>query len=147
MAYDILLLGGVVWSCGDSVAWGGALLTGARNPIPWVSMPVGDTSWVTLLYLLVVDAKLHGLLRSLIVGLFDGWRASNTLSNQVTARLISTRRELTLTERGDLDSHLGLRSFGVAAVLVMALLFSFSLAIVVHIIMPMVGNNWGEELT
>ncbi len=81
------------------------------------------------------------------MGLFDGWRAFKTFSNQVTGRLISARRELTLTEGGGLDSCLVLRSFGVAAVVVMALLVGFSLAIVACIIMPMVGNNWGEGLT
>ncbi len=77
-----------------------------------------------------VDAELHGLSRQLFMGLFDGQMASKTLSNWVTGRLISIRRELALTEQGDLDSRLVLRSFGVAAVVVMALLVGFSLAIV-----------------
>jgi hypothetical protein len=81
------------------------------------------------------------------VGLFDGQRASKTLSNWVTRRLISARRELTLMEQGDLDSPLVLHSFDVAAVVVMALLVGFSMGIVARVIMPMVGNNPGEGLT
>ncbi len=69
--------------------------------------------------------------------LFDGWRASRTLSNWVTGRLISASRELTLTERGDLDSRLDLRSLSVVVVAVMVLLVGLSLAVVARIVIPM----------
>ncbi len=81
------------------------------------------------------------------MGLLNGRRASRTLLNWITGRLISARRELTLTERGDLDSHLDLRSVGVAVVVVMAPLVGFSLAIAACIIIPMVLSNRGEGLT
>ncbi len=78
--------------------------------------------------------------------LFDGWRASRTLLNWVTGRLISASREMTLTEQGDLDSCLDLHSFGVAAVAVMVLLVGLSLAVVVHVEIPMVIEGMGEGL-
>ncbi len=81
------------------------------------------------------------------MGLFDGCRASRMLSNQVTERLISARRELTLTEQGDLDCRSDLRSFGVATVVVMALLVGFSLAIAARIVISMVVSNCGGGLT
>ncbi len=78
--------------------------------------------------------------------LFDGWRASRTLSNWVTGRLISASRELMLTERGDLDSRLDLRSFGVAVVAVMILLVGLSLAGMAHVVIPMVVEGMGVGL-
>ncbi len=109
--------------------------------------PVRDAWGVIWLFFSVLGAELHGLPRSLSMGLFDGQRASKTLSNRVTGRLTSARRELTSTERGDLDSCLVLRSFSVAVVVVTALLVGFSLAIVARIMMSMVGNNQGEGST
>ncbi len=108
------------------------------------STPVGDAWGVIWLFFSVAGAGLHGLLRSVSMGLV---RASKTLLNWVMGQLISARRELMLTEQGDLDSHLVLCSFGQAAVMVMTLLVSFSLAIAVHLVMPMVGSNQGEGLT
>jgi hypothetical protein len=104
----------------------------------------GGVIW---LFFSVIGADLHGLSRSLSVGLFDGRRVSKKLSNWVTGRLISARGELMLMEQGDLDSCLVLCSFGVAVVVVMALLVGFSLVIVALVVMPMVGDNWGEGLT
>jgi hypothetical protein len=92
----------------------------------------------------VIGAGLHGLSRSVSIGMI---RASKTLSNWVTGQLISARRELALMEQGDLDSRLVLHSFGVAAVMVMTLLVGFYLAIVVRVVMPVVGSNWGEGST
>ncbi len=56
-------------------------------------------------------------------------------------------RELTLTVRGDLASCSDLRSFGVVAVVVMALLFGLSLTVVAPIVMPMVVEVLGVGLT
>ncbi len=90
------------------------------------------------LFFSVVGAGLHGLLRSVSMGLV---RASKTLPKWFPGQSISANRELMLTEPEDLDSHLVLRSFGVAAVMVMTLLVGFSLAIVACIVMPMVGSR------
>ncbi len=78
--------------------------------------------------------------------LFGGWRASRTLSNRVTGKLISASRELTLTERGDLDSCLDLRSFGVMVVAMMVLLVGLSLAVMVRVVIPMVVECLGVGL-
>jgi hypothetical protein len=78
--------------------------------------------------------------------LFDGWRASRTLSNQVTGRLIYVSRELMLIERGDLDSRSDLHSFGGAAVAVTVLLVGLSLAVAAHVVIPMVVEGMGVGL-
>ncbi len=129
-------------SCGDN-SMPVLLVVPLATIVCWL-MPVGDTWGVIWLFFSVVGAGLHGLLRSVSMGLI---RASKTLSNWVIWQLISARRELTLMEQGDLDSRLVLRSFGVAAVMVMTLLVGFTLAIVARVVMPMVGSNWGEGLT
>ncbi len=129
-------------SCGDTFM--PVLLAVPLATIVCWSMPVGDAWGVIWLFFSVVGAGLHGLPRSVSMGLV---RASKTLLNWVTGQLISARRELTLTEQGDLDSRLVLCSFGQAVVMVMTLLVSFSLAIAVHVVMPMVGSNRGEGLT
>ncbi len=129
-------------ACGDTSV--PVLLVVPSATIVCWSAPVRHAWGVIWLFFSVVGAELHGLSRSVSVGLF---RASKTLSNWVMGRLISARRELTLAEQGDLDSCLVLRSFGVAAVMVTALLVGFSLMIVVRIIMPIFGSNWGEGLT
>jgi hypothetical protein len=52
-----------------------------------------------------------------------------------------------LMVQGDLASHLDLCSFGVAAVVVMALPVGFSLTVVVRVVMPMVVEVPGVGLT
>jgi hypothetical protein len=81
------------------------------------------------------------------VGLVGGQRASRTLLKQFLGRLISARRELILTERGDLASHSDLCSLGVAAVVMMALLVGLSLEIEARVVMPMVVLSPGVGLT
>jgi hypothetical protein len=130
------------FSCGDTFM--PVLLVVPSATIVCWSMPVGDAWGVIWLFFSVVGAGLHGLSRSVSMGLV---RASKTLLNWVTGRLISARREMTLMERGDLDSRSVVRSFGVAAMMVMTLLVGFSLAIMTRVIIPMVGSNWGEGLT
>ncbi len=129
-------------SCGDTSV--PVLLVVQSTTIVCWSMPVGDAWGVIWLFFSVIGAGSHELPRSVSMGLV---RASKILSNWVTGQLISTRRELMMMERGDLDSCLVLRSYGVAAVMVMTLLVSFSLAIVARVVMPMVGSSHGEGLT
>ncbi len=66
----------------------------------------------------VRGVRWHGLFGPLSMGLVDGRRASRKLLKQFVGRLISARRELTLTLQGDLASRLDLRSLGVAGWLV-----------------------------
>ncbi len=76
-----------------------------------------------------------------------GQSASRTLSNWAPGRLIWAIRGLTLTVRGDLASLLDLRSLGVAAVTMVALLVGFSLEVKARVVMPMVAISCGVELT
>ncbi len=99
------------------------------------------------MFLLVGSVRSHGLFGLSSMGLVNGWRASRTLSKWFIGRLISARRELTLTLRGDLASRSDLRSLGVAAVVMMALLVGLSLEIKVQVIMPMVAISRGVGLT
>ena len=72
-----------------------------------------------------------------------GRSASRTLSNRAPGRLILAIRGLTLTVRGDLASCLDLRSLGVAAVTMVALLVGFSLEVEAQVVMPMVAISCG----
>ncbi len=99
------------------------------------------------MFLLVGGVRLHGLFRPLSVGLVDGHRASRTLLKWFVERLISASRDLTLTLRGDLESRLDLRSLGIAAVVMMALLVIFSLEIKARVVVPMVAISQGVGLT
>ncbi len=111
----------------------------------WLT-PAGETRGVIWLVFSASGARLHGAPRPLSCGLYCiviGRRASSTLLNWVVGRFISARmRELTLTVRGDLASRLDLHSFGVAAVVVMALLVGLSLTVMARIVMPMVVKFW-----
>jgi hypothetical protein len=115
----------------------------------WLT-PIGDVWGVIWLFFSVSGARLHGASRpsscrlSCIV---VGCSTSRILSNWVVGRLISVMRELTLTEQGDLESCLDLRSFGVAAVVVVVLLVGFSLGFEERVVMPMVGDSQSEGLT
>ncbi len=95
-------------------------------------------------------ARSHGASKPSSCGLsciVIGWSASSTLSDRVVGRFISAMRELMLTMWEDLASCSDLRSFGVAAVVVMALLVGLSLTVVAHVVMPMVVEVPGVRLT
>ena len=78
----------------------------------------------------------------------NGQSALRKFSNHDVGRLISARRELMSAERGDLECHVDLHSFGVVTVLLCSvLLFGFSFAIEVCVIMPMVEDSRGVGLT
>ncbi len=96
------------------------------------------------------DVRLHGVSRSSFWLLLpvNGQSASRMFLNHDLGRSISARRELTSAERGDLECHVDLRSFGVVAVLLFSvLLFGFSLGIEARIVMPMVEDSRGVRLT
>ncbi len=114
------------------------------------SMPIKEARGVIWLVFSAGGARLYGVLRPLFCALscvVTGRSASSILSNRVVGRFISAMRELTLTVRGDLASHLDLRSFCVAVVVVMALLVGLSSAVVTHVVMPMVVEVLGVGLT
>ncbi len=113
-------------------------------------MPVGEANEAIWSAFSAGGARLHGALRPLSCGLsciIIRRSASSTSSNWVVGRFISEIRELTLTVRGDLASRLDLRSFDVAAVVVMALPVGLSLTVVTRIVMPMVVEVPGVGLT
>jgi hypothetical protein len=95
----------------------------------------------------VSGVRLHRSFRPLSMGLVDGRRASRILSKRFIGRLISARRELTLTVQGDFASHSDLRFLGVAAVAMMALLVGLPLEVKGHVVMPMVVRGLGVGLT
>ncbi len=110
---------------------------GKGAPRVRVSTPVGEVTWVVWLFLSVGGSRSHGLSRVLSLSLplpVGGRKASRTLSKREVGRLISARRELTLSEWGDLGGRVDCCAcFGVIVVLV-----SFSLEIVAHVIISMV---------
>jgi hypothetical protein len=132
------LLDGVCWSCKSLLAAGSALLTREGALRVKISTLVKDAIGVIWLSLSEGGSKLHGSLRVLPCLLLPlpivGHSASRTLSKWEVGRLISAKSELTLSERGDLESRMVLRTcFGVIVVLV-----GFSLEIAARIVIPMV---------
>jgi hypothetical protein len=119
---------------------GSLLLAAEVAPRVRVSTPVGEVTWVLWLFLSVGGSRLHRLSRvlSLLLPLpVGGHNALWTLSKREVGRLISVRRELTLSERGNLGGHVDCCAcFGVIVVLV-----GFSLETVVRIVIPMVGYD------
>ncbi len=93
------------------------------------------------LFLSVGGARLHRLSRLSSIQLsciVDGRSALRTLLDLDVGRLTSGRREFTSSERGDWKGRMVLRAgFGVIVVLV-----GFSLAIMVHVVVPMVEQSW-----
>ncbi len=123
---------------------GSLLLAGEGAPRVRVSTPVGEVTWVIWLFLSVGGSRSQGLSRvlSLLLPLpVDGCKALRMLSKREVGRLISARRELTLSEQGNLGRRVDhCACFGVFVVLV-----GFSLEIVAHVIIPMVEydqNGW-----
>ncbi len=120
---------------------GSLLLAGEGAPRVRVSTPVREETWVIWLFLSVGGSRSQGLSRALsllLPLLVDGRKASRALSRLEVGRLISARRELTLSERGNLGRRVDCFAyFGVIVVLV-----GFSLEIVVCIITPMVEYDW-----
>jgi hypothetical protein len=116
---------------------GSLLLAGEVAPRVRVSTPVGEVTWVIWLFLSVGGSRLHGLSRvsSLLLSLPVGGRKdSRTLSNQEVGRLISARKELTLSEQGNFGGRMDCCAcFGVIVVLV-----GFSLETMAHVVVPMV---------
>ncbi len=111
-------------------------MAGEGTPSGRVSTPVGDAILIIWLFLSAGGSRLHGLSRELLLLLpllVDGHSASRTLSKRKAGRLISARSELTFSDWGDLEIHVGHRAcFGVIVVLV-----GFSLEIVACIVIPM----------
>ncbi len=135
-------------ACGDATML--AILLVLLAMVGCWSMPVGEASGVMWWVISAGGARSHGfsspsscVLSCMVVGL----SASRTLLNQATGRLISAIRGLTLTGWEDLASRLGLCSFGVAVVAMMALLVGLSLEIKVHVVTPMVATGLGVEST
>ncbi len=94
---------------------------------------------MTWLFFSTGSSRLNGLSRlsSFWLSLpIVGQSASRTLSKQDVGRLIFARRELTSSERGDLERRMHLCTcFGVIVVLV-----GFSLEIAVCVVIPMVDG-------
>ncbi len=121
---------------------GPLLSAGEVAPRVRVSTPVGEVTWVILLFLSVGGSRSHGSSRVLSLSLpLPVGKASRTLSKWEVGRLISARRELTLSERGDLGGRMGCRAcFGVIVVLV-----GFSLENVARVVIPMVEYDWTDQ--
>jgi hypothetical protein len=116
---------------------GSLLLAGEVAPRVRVSTPVGEVTWVIWLFLSVGGSRLHRSSRVSSLSLplpVDGRKASRMLSKREVGRLISGRRELTLSERGNLGGRMDCHTcFGVIVVLV-----GFSLENVARVVIPMV---------
>ncbi len=117
------------------------LSAGEGAPRVRVLTPVGEVTWVIWIFLSVGSSRLHRLSRvlSLLLPLpVDGRKASRMLAKWEVGRLISAKRELTLSEQGDLGRRVDCCAcFGVIVVLV-----GFSLEIMVRVIIPMVEYDW-----
>ncbi len=120
---------------------GSLLLAGEVAPRVRVSTPIGEVTWVIWLFLSVGGSRLHRLSRmsSLLLPVpVGGRKALRTLSKREVGRLISARRELMLSERGNLGGCVDRRAcFGAIVVLV-----SFSLETVARVVITMVEYDW-----
>jgi hypothetical protein len=122
-------------------------IVGWVNIVGWGSGSGGEginSSWGSdfgYLFISVGGSRSHGSSRvsSLLLPLpVGGCKALRTLSKQEVGRLISVRRELMLSERGNLGGRVDCCAcFGVILVLV-----GFSLETVARVVIPMVEYDW-----